>query len=146
MLAPDAVPDAEFLIELGKKVVAGNRGAPWAHTALAGAELRNGRFENALRALDQSDRQTAYWESKIANDFLRAIALVHLGRAADARPLFERAAQYADEHLASRPNAPYGDLSPRSWHDWHAIQILRREAEAVLREADAAEKPVSPGR
>jgi hypothetical protein len=67
-----------------------------------------------------------------------------LGRVAEARPLLERASQYCDEHFASRPGAPFGDLTRGSWQDWYPIQILRREAKALLRAAETSDKSVPP--
>lgn len=147
LLAPDTVSDTEFLTELASKGFAENSGVPWAHTALAGAELRNGRFENALKALDESDRLADnWWDSRTLNDFLRAIALLRLGRDAEARTLLQSASQYCDAHLKSTPGAPYGDLTRGSWQDWYPIQILRREAEDLLRAADANQIAVPPGK
>ncbi|MGH7138824.1 MAG: hypothetical protein ACREHD_24010, partial [Pirellulales bacterium] len=147
LLAPNAVSDTEFLTELANKGVAESSGAPWAHTALAGAELRNGRYENALTRLDESDRLAANrWDSRTLNDILRGMVLLRLGRDAEARTLLQTASEYCDVHFKSTPGAPFGDLTRGSWLYWYPIQILRREAEGLLRAADATEIAVPPAK
>lgn len=112
----------------------------WTHTALAGAQLRNGEHAAALRSLDESDRLGRDWHARVTNDFLRAIALARLGRTSEARSIFEEGASYVDSHLAPAPAAPFGETSESHPCDWYAIRSLRRKAAELLHEAGSDEK------
>ena len=140
LLAPDAVADVGFPIELAKNLVARQDCMPWDYTALAGAQLRNREYESTLRSLDESDRLGRDWLACVANDFLRAIALARLGRVGEAQSVFETGAAYAEKHLTPTPAAPFGEISQPWGFDWYTVRLLRREAAEVLRDAGLDKK------
>jgi hypothetical protein len=142
---PDAIPDMEALITLAAKTVNPERDDPVCLTALAGAYLRNGQYEPALKCLDKSDRFGRDWVARPLNDLLRVIALLRSKRTSEARVVLEKARQFSDDHLKASPGAPFGDLSSSAWWDWYSFQFFRREAEELLRAADAdSEAKASP--
>ena len=70
-----------------------------------------------------------------------------MGRAAEARPVVESAGRFFDAHLARSPEAPHDDLTwagRGGWLDWYSITILLREAAALMRQAEAANKAAPP--
>lgn len=129
---PGAVADWEAVIHLVEKPVVRwpNAGA-WRY-ALGGAYLRSGRFEQALRTLDQADRFEPEWQSRVLIDLLKAIVHLRLGDAGKARPLLIRANEWCDRHLKPGPGRPFGDWSEGWWWDWFAVRALRAEAESLL--------------
>jgi hypothetical protein len=135
MLAENALDDRKLLIVWGTDAVRADQYAPWNHTVLAGAYLRNGEYESALRCLDDSDRLAGAWPSRVVNDLVRAIALLRIGRSVEGKSVFDSAARYCDDRLKPTSVTPYGDLSGGPWWDWYTIQLFRREAERLLRDA-----------
>ena len=97
----------------------------------------------ALRSLDESDRLGRDWHARVINDFLRAIALARLGRAGEARPVYESGALYVDAHLASTPAAPFGEIAEGHAWDWYAIRLLRGESQTLLLEARSDRKLIT---
>jgi hypothetical protein len=51
----------------------------------------------------------------------------------------------SEEHLKTTPAQPFGELTP-FWWNWYPIQAFRREAEELLREADAKANSEGPKR
>jgi hypothetical protein len=91
--------------------------------------LRAGRFEAALRALDESDGLGAGWPARTLNEPVRAIVCHHLGRHAEARSALEKARQWADQNEKKGPP----DLTALNYlGDWYRHLILVREAEALI--------------
>lgn len=129
----EAVPDKEALIALAKRAIELEpKKGPWPQTALAGAYLRNGMYEATLKSLDEADRFGTDQQDPRVNDLLRAVALLHLRRPAEARILLAKVRKYSDEHpFVSMPN----------WWDWYTLQFLHREADELLREIDGEKKP-----
>jgi WD40 repeat protein/serine/threonine protein kinase len=140
MLAPEPIEDTHRLIDVAKNAVELTSGAAWSYTALAGAYLRNAKYDLALRSLDVADRLSGAWIARPLHDLLRAITLVHLNRIDEAREALAKGVQFCDGHLEPRQDAPFGDLSEGNWWDWYAFQVLRREAEELLRNVDSKSK------
>ena len=129
---PDAVADWEAVIRLAEKPVAQwPQGGAWQYE-LGGAYLRSGRFEQALKTLDQADRLEPEWQSHILIDLLKAIVHLRLGDERKARPFLVRANDWCDRHLKPGPGRPFGDWSEGLWWDWFAVQALCAEAESLL--------------
>ena len=96
---------------------------------LALVYLRAGRFEAALRALDESDRLGSSWPARTLNDPVRAIVCHRLGRQAEARSALDKARQWADQNEKKGPP----DLTALEYvGDWYRHLILLREAEALI--------------
>jgi tetratricopeptide (TPR) repeat protein len=132
MQGPASVADLEQVVRLAEGAVAANPYVAWWHHALAGAYVRTGRYEQALRASDESD-QAGWWSSRVLNDLVRALAYLRLGKRAQGRRCLDAALRWRDEHLKDAPgNARPEAVMPA--FDWTSFEILRREAEVLLRE------------
>jgi serine/threonine protein kinase/tetratricopeptide (TPR) repeat protein len=98
--------------------------------------LRAGRFEDALRALDDADRLSSTWPAHTLNDPVRAIVCHRLGRHAEARAALEKARQWAHQNEKKGPpdekKGPPNVDSTDYLGDWYRHLILWREAEALI--------------
>ncbi len=113
------------------------REAPYLHD-LALVYLCAGRFEAALRALDDSDRTGSWWAALTLNTPDRAIVCHHLGRNAEARAALEKARQWAVwNEKKGPPDLPDFHSVGENTRldlvgDWYRHLILLREAEALI--------------
>jgi tetratricopeptide (TPR) repeat protein len=135
VLTPDAVADREALVRLAESHLAqhlGDRGRVGneALRLLGAALYRAGRFEEAIRRLDESDRARDDAGDPKAFAFL---ALTHhrLGHSAEAK-------RWLDKLVAYRPKEG-ADL----FWDEVEIRILRREAESLILGSRPAASPTS---
>ena len=144
ILSPEATKDTADLLSLAQKAVKMDPNNWWTHHVLAGANLRDGKFEEALKTLDQLDESNLIpalpsvdaWMAPILNDSLRAIVLLKLKRTAEARKVLATLQQSSDVHLKATPELPLGEIT-RFWWNWYPIQAFHHEAEQLLQEADA---------
>jgi hypothetical protein len=131
--SPDSsVANWTRLIRLGEKAVAIDPTIPWLQHALAGAYLRAGQYEHALRSLDESDRIGEAWHARVLNDLMRAIVHLRLGDARKARQILVPVDQWYEHNLKPGPRRPFGEWAGTAWIDWLSFQFLRREADALL--------------
>jgi tetratricopeptide (TPR) repeat protein len=131
LLAPEAVSDLEPVTALAEQVVTGTekeRGYRWFLLVRGLADYRNGRFPDALTWIEKCLAADSEWRpvSLDASAWLIAAMAHHrLGRP-------ERAAEALDKAVKLWQQQPAGDLGP-DWDDWLRFQLLRREAEALVR-------------
>jgi tetratricopeptide (TPR) repeat protein len=129
----DGVVDTARVIRLVERAVARQPELPWYHNALACALLRAGRYEDALRSLDDADRLKQDWSATPLNDLVRAIVQGRLGRTAAARASYGRAVSRAGHkdgkvwYGVRLPGAPL--CEPLTF------EVLRREAEGLILDA-----------
>ena len=143
ILIPDAIEDLPSLVSLAKKAVSLDQRSWSAHHVLAGAYLRNGEYQEALKTLDQiqslnlvpNPPNVDFWLSQILNDSLRAIALLKLQRIEAARDVLQSVEKLSEEHLQATPEQPFGEIT-RYWWNWCPIQEFRRQAHELLRETE----------
>jgi hypothetical protein len=129
-LGEDAVDDWSRVVRIAQEAV--NRlptKQSYYYHDLALVCLRAGRFEEALRALDESDRLGSSWPARTLNDPVRAIVCHRLGRLAEARSALGKARRWADQNEKKGPP----DLTDLDYvGDWYRHLILLREAEALI--------------
>jgi hypothetical protein len=122
-----------------------------AHHVLAGAYIRDGKYEQALWTLDNADGKKLVpespavdsWLSQILNDSLRAIALLKFGRVNLGRAALQRVVKSSEQRLRASREQPFGEITA-FWWNWYPIQAFRHEAEELLQESDARAKSAQP--
>jgi serine/threonine protein kinase/tetratricopeptide (TPR) repeat protein len=139
VLTPDAVEDLDRPVQLAESAL---RSAPKKdqYTNTLGAALyRAGRFAEAIQTLQEAN--TA-WESTKATSscpaytwFFLAMAHHQLGHAQEARQWLDKGIGWVDQE--TRNNA-------LPWNRRLTLQLLRREAEAVLKDLAAARPNQKP--
>jgi Flp pilus assembly protein TadD len=122
-LAPKAVADGKLPTQWAEKALQSNPKAPWCLHTRALAHYRAGQFEQALRRVEEGMAVAPQWPAPV-NGLLLAMAHARLGHAEAARHWLEKATQV----LGAQPLQEEWHL-----HDWLAYQLLRREAEALLK-------------
>jgi tetratricopeptide (TPR) repeat protein len=141
VLAPGAVDDPQQLVRWA--------GEPWlpphaggiAQHVLGAAHFRAGQFARADQLLKESLALNPRWPGNAMTEIFRAMTLHHLG---DARGAADRLAETdrwlgeAQNKIAREPFGFPGDVYPA---DWLIVQVLRREAVAVLKKPPAGKEP-----
>ena len=137
-LGADAVDDYDRVVRITQEAI--NRipmKGSYLYHDLALICLRAGRFEDALRALDDSDRLGSSWPARTLNDPVRAIVCHRLGRHAEARSALEKARQWADQNEKKGPpdetKRPAETIDTDYVGDWYRHMLLWREAEGADR-------------
>jgi tetratricopeptide (TPR) repeat protein len=133
VVVPDAVGDREAPVRLAEAALArcpqGERGEVL--TTLGAALYRAGRFEEAIRRLNESIQTSGGGDAPNGFAFL-ALAHHRLGHRDEAK-------RWLDKLIASRAN----EASSSSW-DYVAIDILRREAESLILGSRPADPSIAP--
>jgi tetratricopeptide (TPR) repeat protein len=129
-LAPEAVADFERPLRWAEKALALDPKEQWSHEAPGRILYRAGRYEEAVRRLDEAveilNRTGNAWHW-----LFLAMAHHHLGHTDEARAWLGKAEAWIDQELARPSGAGGGGLS---WEPRLDLQILRREAAALIRE------------
>jgi len=101
--------------------------SPWALHVLGLAQYRAGQFDQALQSFTKANDKT--WRYADLNWF--GLALVHhrLGHPDEARQCLDRGVQWLEREGPPDPGQR-GKLQPQ---DWLEAQLLRREAEEMLK-------------
>jgi tetratricopeptide (TPR) repeat protein len=138
VLGPGAVSDFAPALRLAENVAAADAQNAHSHQAVGAILYRMGRLAECLKHLDAAavlaDREATISSAYV--DCFRAMAHHRLGHGEEARKCQQRAAAQTDREL--RDLAQTGDLE--RWVRKATLQLLRAEAEAVLRE------PAAPGK
>jgi WD40 repeat protein/serine/threonine protein kinase len=130
ILAPDAVADSLRPLRLAESAVS-RQPKNYAYLNTLGAALyRAGKFEQAVNRLNEAI-QTQEEEGTYADWLFLAMAHHRLGHAAEARQWLAKAVQEVDKALVQRGASTRDDSL--SWHQRLEMQLLRREAEALLK-------------
>jgi tetratricopeptide (TPR) repeat protein len=133
VLMPKAVCDPELPLQLAERAVGQVPNHPWHLLILGAAYCRAGRFESAVERLEQSLKASQRDAPPNLPHFLALrwlfLALTYhgMGQTQQAHYCLEQAIQGMDTDL---PKPGRGD---ESWGDWIRCQIVRREAEALLK-------------
>jgi tetratricopeptide (TPR) repeat protein len=110
--------------------------------ALGAAYYRAGRFEEAVRTLDEAARQDPGWTY---SEVWPMLALAHhrLGHASEARHWLERAGRGREELIRAQLGRAFeAPLRPRRHSDLGSAYLLEREARTVLNEEPSAVEPL----
>src|SRR5262249_45480377 len=126
---PKAVEDPKALVRWGERAVPLFRGN---ERVLGAALYRAGRYEDAVRRLEESARFT----TPVAWDWL-FLAMSHhrLGHAVEARAYLAKARRWIDAAETGRNKGAAAGASRTAWHSWNEraeVGALRREAEELL--------------
>jgi tetratricopeptide (TPR) repeat protein len=156
-LAPKAVADLGQAVELAKSAVATRKDSYNELNTLGGILVRAGRTEEAIARLKEAIRLRR-GSDQVSDELLLALAHHDLGQAKASRRWLDKATAWFDRGRASvwagglsgaGASGPLALLpglvsevpDPRArqlgWETWLELQVLRREAERVL-------KPVKP--
>jgi WD40 repeat protein/Flp pilus assembly protein TadD len=133
IFAPDAVADRNWPIRLAQRLVNSDRTNWRCHQLLGAAYYRAGDYDRALAALEMS--ATILQRPQGSASARLFLAMVHdcLGHRNVARKLLDSASTELDREISDLP-----DGSPRnpsiSWDDRLVIALVRREAEAQIKE------------
>jgi serine/threonine protein kinase/WD40 repeat protein len=125
-LARKSPVDPARTVQWANQAVASNQAA-WYFHVLGLAQYRAGQFDQALQSFTKGNAQPwKYWE---INWF--GLALVHhrLGHADEARQCWDKGIQWLEREGPPSPERPAYILP----QDWLEAQLLRREAEEMLK-------------
>jgi WD40 repeat protein/serine/threonine protein kinase/tetratricopeptide (TPR) repeat protein len=145
VVAPDALDDYAPLLILAEKAVTLDRHNYPCARALGGALLRAGRLEPAVKQLQKA---LSLQPGATSASLLLAMAHHRLGHADDARRWLDKAVQKIEQVFRQRPKNAGSEATAVApdellWTERLSLQLLRREAEALIR-GPAAKGKKSP--
>jgi hypothetical protein len=117
----------------------------WCTHTLALAHYRAGRFSQAVKYCEQSQREDPRWKGAMSNTILLALAHERLGRHDLARAEFRAV---ADWRAAIRNGTYKGDPgAPPEMHlsDWLETLVLFREAQELIKPPGEPHPPPGGG-
>jgi WD40 repeat protein/serine/threonine protein kinase/tetratricopeptide (TPR) repeat protein len=145
VLAPDGVKEWDRLVQLAETPLRRDPKNENHSVTLGGTLYRAGRFGEAIHRLQEAN--TA-WENAATKPtmyspaymwFFLAMAHQRLAHAEAARQWLEKGIKWMDREVENP-----GNEASRSWNRRLTLQLLRREAEAVLKEPAAAKANEKP--
>jgi hypothetical protein len=135
-LAPPGVLNPSRVLKWGKQAVASAPRVPWYVHAMALGHYRAGQFDLAIKRFQESQNGTWGLTGDLLNCLGRALAEYRLGHAALARESLGQGMAWLEKATPAKADEPTTLFAT----DWLEAQLLRREAEALLKAA----KPGSP--
>jgi tetratricopeptide (TPR) repeat protein len=139
VLAPGALGDAGRVRQLAEQRLAL---APppsvhhvWSIQVLGLAYYRAGQHAEAVACLEKGLKDYAGWDYNVLNWLVLALAEQRLGRADLAKDYLDMADNWIAVKARAIPKAS-GRFAPPdwAWRDWLLVQLLRREAGALIEE------------
>jgi tetratricopeptide (TPR) repeat protein len=134
-LAPDAVAFASLPGRLAEKELQDSAREFWSLTEQGALAYRNGRFQQAVRLFEQSLRADHKLGRAVVNWLWQALTNQRLGKAEEARRWLDKAHEWLDQYgdgMTVRAEEEFG----LHLHNWLEANVLRREAEALIRPAE----------
>jgi tetratricopeptide (TPR) repeat protein len=133
VLGPGSVVEIDSCLQWMEKAVARQPNYELLNTL--GATLhRAGRFEAAIERLNEAIK--SHGKDGTAADWLfLAMAQYRLGRAEEARQALDKAARWMEQAEQGQLQDEHVKL-PLSWHDRLEFQLLRREAEKLIKSGE----------
>jgi tetratricopeptide (TPR) repeat protein len=128
-MSPPGVLDPARAIQWGKQAVESSRQVPWYIHALGLAYYRAGQFDLALQRFKES--QEGYWNFGEISHFGRAMAEHRFGHADQARESLDQGLAWLKKFTPTKPGEPTQLFAT----DWLEAQLLRREADALIKPA-----------
>jgi tetratricopeptide (TPR) repeat protein len=138
MLRFRALADAAELVKQGEKAVAGSPRTAWHLYALGAAHYRAGQYRRAIQRLEESIKAQPTWAAIGLDWFMLAMTHHQLGHKKESREWLGKAIKWMDKLSESTFQGNTINL-PIYWHDWAECQMLRREAESLLKGAPVPE-------
>jgi serine/threonine protein kinase/tetratricopeptide (TPR) repeat protein len=139
-LAPDAVADLSRPVQIAEGLVASKPQDAEYVGVLGDALYRKGDWGPAVRRLETSLRTGPRAGGAPFRKLFLAMAYHRLGRAAEARQLFQEVTGWMETN-APEERPPGAGPAPLAWPYRLDLQLLRREAEATLGQAPAGDRP-----
>jgi tetratricopeptide (TPR) repeat protein len=137
-LAPDAVTDRQTVVQMAEKAVAANPKHCDLLQHLGAVLYRAGRFEAAAKRLTEAEAafpETQNPRSSIVYNWLfQGMTQHRLGHAAEARRYLDKAVKEIDQPSTKAAVA---------WNRRLTLQLLRQEAQELLRKPSGAKNPES---
>jgi S1-C subfamily serine protease/HEAT repeat protein len=129
-LAAGAPADPERVVPMAERAVAAG-GTAWFRHSLAVAHYRAGQYDKAVQQCQESMKADPRW-ANVLNGFVLALARHRLGHADEARQWLDKSTGWMTRASKARPKETPVDLPVPSWCDRLELQLLRREADALL--------------
>jgi tetratricopeptide (TPR) repeat protein len=126
-LLPDAVPDPARLVRLAEKGIAALPKDPWYPSDLGVALYRAGRYEEAVRRLNEAQPPDPY---VTYHALFLAMSHARLGHGAEARQWLEKGVRAIEQDERQQRDDPA--YVPVWWGARFRGPLLRREAEALI--------------
>jgi len=133
-LAPHAVAEMSLPGRLAEKELQGSREF-WSLTEQGALAYRAGRFQEAVPLFDQSLRANPKPGAAVLNWLWLALAHQRLGKAEEARRWLGKAQAWLDQFLEGMTDRAEADQGLHL-HNWLEANVLRCEAEALIRPAE----------
>ncbi len=140
-LGPQAVTDLRRPVRVCEQLVARFAKNQDYLTALGQNLYRAGRFEEAIRQLDAAARLSPDQRGSGWDWLFRAMAHHKLGHAEEAMKCLDQAVLWINHEIPESGSEPV--RSGLSWNQRLALQLMRREAEALIKENRALYLPVN---
>jgi tetratricopeptide (TPR) repeat protein len=127
VLMPVEPAEADRLVRLAELASAEKKkSGPYLYV-LGAAHFRAGHFEEAIRALEQSNDLDRSWRANRMSTALLAMAHSRLGDHEKARSRLAEADAWYEDATRQMEQAKTA-VPPIAWHEWLEFQWLRREA------------------
>jgi len=135
LLGPDALSDMAPVLGLAQARAAMITDADSAQV-LGLACYRAGQHDKAVDILEKALRTYPDWNYNACNWLVLAMARRQLGHTAECKRLLKKAQGWITDKLHDTSHAT--DFVPRGWHwrEWLMLQLLLREAEALVQDSD----------
>jgi tetratricopeptide (TPR) repeat protein len=133
-LAADAVADVSQPGRLAETELKAAAGQFWSLTEQGALHYRAGQFQEAAALFQQSLRASARPGQAVLNWLWLALAQQRLGKTEEARRWLEKATAWLDQYRDGMP-ARAEEKFGLHLHNWLEANVLRREAEAMIRPA-----------
>ncbi len=131
LMSPATEVDPAEASRLADEAVLAQPEVPWNLHALGLAHYRTGRYDEAVKRLQESMQVDPKWPAQPVNWLTLAMAHHRLGHDDEAREWLDKAVKKVDKNRQEKPRALTGlGMHP---HDWMAWLLLRREAEALIK-------------
>jgi tetratricopeptide (TPR) repeat protein len=133
-LAPDAVAEPSLPGRLAGPELKAHAGEFWSLTEQGALHYRAGRFNEAVGLFEQSLKADPTPGRAVLNWLWLALAHQRLGEAEEARRWLGKATAWLDQYHDWMPPRTEAEVG-LPLHNWLEAQVLRREAEALIRPA-----------
>jgi WD40 repeat protein/tetratricopeptide (TPR) repeat protein/serine/threonine protein kinase len=132
VLVPMRVPDPTEAVKRARRAQAAYPRTAWHLYILGMAHYRASHYKQAIRVLHESIDADSNWQSIGLDWFVLAMAHHRLGQKKEARDWLDKAVQAMDKMNQQRFQRDALTLGI-TWWDWVEFELLRREAEALIK-------------
>jgi tetratricopeptide (TPR) repeat protein len=141
VLAPRSLGDGMQVLEIAKKrsALPPFGGQIWSVHVLGHAYYRTGLYDKAVECLESGLKDHADWQHNVFNWLVLAMSHQRLNHGTEARKWLVKAQEWIGQETFSLPGKG-SSFAPKGWHwrDLLGVQLLRREAEALMSEIESS--------